>query len=343
MTTVRPGLGVGDLTEATDVTEGGALGAAFDSTGAPEVAGARYFEYTAAADPIASGHTPPVPLAIMPSGLTGDHSSGIEPFDLSDALGNATPGIVGPATSPALLASFLHIRPGEHVVTEAVATSELHIVLRGRGSTELANRGVPWATGDVVVFPAGLPAVHRAEPDADPVVIYRVTDEPLLRYLGVVPTEARFAPTRWPSADILRELERVAAAPAAADRNRVSVLLAGESHPQTLTATHVLWAMFGVLPVDAVQRPHRHQSVALDLIVDCEPGCHTLVGNRVDDQGEIVDPQRVDWEPGGAFVTPPGMWHSHVNSSGAPAHLFPVQDAGLHTYLRSLDIRFVGG
>ena len=43
----------------------------------------------------------------------------------------------------------------------------------------------------------------------------------------------------------------------------------------------------------------------------------------------------------GAFVTPPGLWHAHVNESGAPAHLFPVQDAGLHTYLRSLDIRFV--
>ena len=25
---------------------------------------------------------------------------------------------------------------------------------------------------------------------------------------------------------------------------------------------------------------------------------------------------------------------------GAPAHLIPIQDAGLHTYLRSLDIKF---
>jgi len=48
----------------------------------------------------------------------------------------------------------------------------------------------------------------------------------------------------------------------------------------------------------------------------------------------------VDWEAGGAFVTPPGMWHAHYNDSGAPAHLIPVQDAGLQTYLRSLDIRF---
>jgi hypothetical protein len=34
------------------------------------------------------------------------------------------------------------------------------------------------------------------------------------------------------------------------------------------------------------------------------------------------------------------MWHGHYNESGAPVHLILVQDAGLLTYLRSLDIRF---
>ena len=34
------------------------------------------------------------------------------------------------------------------------------------------------------------------------------------------------------------------------------------------------------------------------------------------------------------------MWHAHFNESGAPAHLIPIQDAGLQTYLRTLDIRF---
>jgi gentisate 1,2-dioxygenase len=98
--------------------------------------------------------------------------------------------------------------------------------------------------------------------------------------------------------------------------------------------------MVGVLPAGRVQRPHRHQSVALDLITQCAPGCYSLVGNRLDDSGHIIDPQRVEWETAGAFVTPPGLWHSHHNESGRPAYLFPVQDAGLHTYLRSLDIRF---
>ena len=306
-------------------------------------ADARYFEYTAAADPIRSGHTPRLPIRSMPSALVGEHPTGIEHFDLSADLGTATPGAEGPATSPALLASFVHIRPGEALRTTATATSELHIVLRGGGVTELADRVVTWSAGDVLVLPAGAPAVHRVDAvsESEPAVIYRVTDEPLLRYLGVSPVEPRFSATRWEAAEIRRQLDLVSSDPRATDRNRVSVLLAGASQPQTLTATHVLWAMFGLLPVGAVQRPHRHQSVALDLIVDCRPGGYTLVGDQVDERGDIVEPVRVDWEPGGAFVTPPGLWHAHVNESGAPAHLFPVQDAGLHTYLRSLDIRFV--
>jgi hypothetical protein len=31
-----------------------------------------------------------------------------------------------------------------------------------------------------------------------------------------------------------------------------------------------------------------------------------------------------------------------VNESGKPAYLLPIQDAGLQTHLRSLDIRFAG-
>jgi gentisate 1,2-dioxygenase len=107
--------------------------------------------------------------------------------------------------------------------------------------------------------------------------------------------------------------------------------------------THTLWAMLGVVPAGVVQPPHRHQSVALDLIVNCDPGCYTLVGKELNADGTIRSPQRIDWQAGGAFVTPPGHWHAHVNGSNRMARLLPIQDAGLHTYLRSLDIRFSGG
>ena len=74
--------------------------------------------------------------------------------------------------------------------------------------------------------------------------------------------------------------------------------------------------------------------MALDYIIECEPGCYSLIGDGIDDQGNVKNAKRADWSPGSAFVTPPGLWHSHHNESGKPAHLMPIQDAGLHTYLQ---------
>jgi gentisate 1,2-dioxygenase len=98
--------------------------------------------------------------------------------------------------------------------------------------------------------------------------------------------------------------------------------------------------MLGVVAPKTMQKPHRHQSIALDFISDCQPGCYTLVGTELDEKGNIRNPERVDWESGMVFVTPPGYWHSHFNESNEDAHVIPIQDAGLQTYLRSLDIRF---
>lgn len=65
------------------------------------------------------------------------------------------------------------------------------------------------------------------------------------------------------------------------------------------------------------------------------------MGWEIDSQGVIVDPIRCEWTPGGVFVTPPGWWHSHHNESDDIALVLPIQDAGLYTYQRTLDIRFV--
>lgn len=210
-------------------------------------------------------------------------------------------------------------------------------MLSGRGVVAVDGRQVRWEKGDFLTLPTGTEAAFRADDDA---AIYWVHDEPLLRHLGVRASEPRFRPTKYRGTDVVAELEHIASRPGANDKNRVGVLLANAEQEQTLTLTHVLWAMFGVLPPGQEQRPHRHQSVALDLILDAQPGCYTLLGTELDDRGRIADPIRVEWQAGGAFTTPPGMWHAHYNSSGAPAHLIPVQDAGLQTYLRSLDMQF---
>jgi gentisate 1,2-dioxygenase len=293
---------------------------------------AQYFEYSKAANPIGSGLISRVPLADFPHRLHEEGPTGVTPFDLSEQLGCA-----GPATSPALCANFIHIHEGESLETQPDAASEVYYVIRGQGRTHLAEGDISWEEGDFMALPGGSRARHDAETDA---AFYWVHDAPLLRYLGVKPSTPRFEPTLYPHEEAVAELEEVARDPKANQRSRVSVLLANEKFDQTRTISHVIWTMFGVLPAGRVQLPHRHESVALDFIIDCQPGCYTLIGKELDDEGNLVNPKRADWEPGSAFVTPPGLWHGHYNESGAPAHLMPIQDAGLHTYLRTLDIKF---
>jgi len=291
-----------------------------------------WHEYSQAADPVGSGLIPPVPLARFGPELHAGGATRVVPLDLSAEL-----GVPWPATAPSLLAAFVCLAAGDELTLDTTATSELLYVLQGSGSTELAGRDLAWSEGDVLVLPTGALARHRS---STATVFYRVDDSPLLAYLGATATTPRFAPTRFPAEVSRARLAEVAAEPDAATRSRVSVLLGHDAFPQTRTVTHTLWAMYGVLPAGRVQRPHRHQSVALDLIVDAPEGCYSLVGPTLDDDGAIVDPVRVDWQSGGAFVTPPGQWHSHHNESGTDALLLPIQDAGLHTHLRTLDIRF---
>ena len=292
------------------------------------------FDYRQAANPVRPGLTEPIPYRQWGPELHGQGPTGILPLDLSVEL-----GVQGPATSPGLAAHFIRIAAGEGVKAAANATSSLFFVLSGSGVCRCsAEQELPWQQGDLFVLPAGgdtplLKADHSS-------VLYWVHDAPLLDYLGVAPTQPRFEATHYSAAWLQAELLALANQPGSRNSNRISLLLANRDLPSTRTVTHVLWAMFGIVPAGCTQAPHLHQSVALDLIIDCQPGVYTLVGTELNANGEIHNPKRIDWQSGGAFITPPGHWHSHINESGEPAWLLPIQDAGLQTYLRSLDIRF---
>ena len=283
-----------------------------------------FYEYTKAADPMGSGAISKIPFANFGSELHESGSTRLIPLDISAEL-----GCVGPATSPALCANFVRILAGDVLSTNFNATSQLFYVIYGSGLTDFDGINIPWKTGDFVALPIGKETRHFADTNS---VFYLVHDEPLLRYLGAKANSQRFKPTLYTSEDSLRELDKVKKEAEAVNRSRISVLLANKAMDQTLTVTHTLWAMLGVLPINAVQLPHRHQSVALDLILDCAPGCYTLVGTKISAKGEIINATKVDWKPYSAFITPPGYWHAHYNESVREAHLIPLQDAGLQTY-----------
>jgi gentisate 1,2-dioxygenase len=296
---------------------------------------ARFYDYRVASNPLADGGVPPVPGVRFSASLHEQGPTQIVPLDSSRAL-----GCPGPATTPSLSANFLHVHSGDALATDANATSQLFYVLRGEGMSRVADAAgtvLPWSAGDLFTLPAGSPATHIAGEEA---ALYWVHDEPLLRYLGAAATRPRFAATLYRQGAIREALEAVLHDPESRKANRLSVLLGNHRFPREMTVTHVLWAMFGILPVGAVQAPHRHQSVAVDFVVDAQPGCYTMVGARLANDGSIADGERFDWERHSVFVTPPGLWHSHHNESGQPAHVLPIQDAGLHTYLRTLSILF---
>src|SRR4051812_24386099 len=120
---------------------------------------ARYFEYTRAANPIGSGQTPKIPLQQFPAALHETGTTGIVELDLSEPLGITH----GPATSPALCASFACIQPGDQLQTRPVSTSELYFVLRGSGRTAVEGHGtLAWGQGDFFVLPAGAASIHEA-------------------------------------------------------------------------------------------------------------------------------------------------------------------------------------
>ncbi|CAD6560041.1 hypothetical protein LMG28727_07031 [Paraburkholderia kirstenboschensis] len=293
---------------------------------------AQYFEYTSSANPIGAKLIPRVPYRSFLTSLYDSGPTRVVPLDLSAEL-----RCEGPATGPGLIANFVRILAGEKVSLNPNATSQVFYVLEGSGAVVQPKTSFQFAKGDFFALPGGAEAVLTADSTAR---LYYVNDAPLLAYLGVDVGQARFSPTLYPAVRAEEELLKVAAAPGAGQRSRVSVLLGNAKFPQTRTVTHTMWAMFGVIAPNTIQKPHRHQSIALDFISECKPGCYTLVGTELDEQGNIVNPERVDWEAGMAFVTPPGYWHAHFNESGENGYVIPIQDAGLQTYLRSLDIQF---
>jgi gentisate 1,2-dioxygenase len=292
---------------------------------------AQIFEYSKAANPIESGATPRIPIATFSADLYATGESRIIPLDLSKDL--RTPY---PATGPSLLASFVHINAGDRVTTAPNASSEFYFVIRGKGHTETVQGAIEWKSGDFIVLP-GSEAIHFASEDT---AFYKVDDSPLFAYLGARQDKARFQPTVYTREAVLAELEAAKNDPEASTRSRISVLLANKNFEQTMTITHTLWTMFGTIAPGTRQLPHRHQSVALDFVVNAQPGVYTLLGEELNEDGTIKDAVRVDWVKGSAFVTPPGYWHEHVNESTSDAFVMPIQDAGLHTYLRTLDIQF---
>lgn len=111
--------------------------------------------------------------------------------------------------------------------------------------------------------------------------------------------------------DMTDEVMRLRNEPGSEERNRCGILLATESTAKsTKTLSHVLWALYNLLPAKSFQKPHKHSALALDLAIYAPEGTYTMMGPDLNSQGDIIDPVRVDWATGGMFTTPPGVFEN---------------------------------
>ena len=194
--------------------------------------------------------------------------------------------------------SYLRICDGESLDTTASATSQAFFVIRGSGVSSSEHGDISWDQGDLFVLPVThKPTRHSAKADT---AIYWVTDEPLLTYLGVTPTKSKFRPTLFKRDTMLREVEAVKHQEGAEHRNRLGILLANKvTENSTKTLSHVLWSLLNTLPAKNAQRPHRHNSCAVDLCVSApESGVYTLMGPELDESGWVKNPVKCDWRTG---------------------------------------------
>jgi gentisate 1,2-dioxygenase len=231
----------------------------------------------------------------------------------------------------------VRVRAGESLTTDIQATWHLFYVLRGEGETEVDGESVQWKVDDVITLPHCERITHKARSDS---AMYWVNDNPLLRYLGVRPMRPIFRPVHYEAQWLRQQTENAAGEQDGKEHNRIGILLANPACPLTRTVTPTLWSLLEVVAPGAVLPPHRHNSVALDLAIKGCKGGFTLMGAGIDDEGRIRNPIRVDWDDASAFTTPGMLWHEHHNEGNDTAWVFPVQDAGLVTYDRILDIRF---
>ncbi|NET47407.1 MAG: hypothetical protein F6K09_01520, partial [Merismopedia sp. SIO2A8] len=239
-------------------------------------------------------------------------------------------------TSPNLLASFIRVTAGDTLPLSVAATSHLFYAIHGRGETHSEFGAIAWKAGDLMTLPMVRELRHYASEDA---ALYWVCDAPLLQYLGVMPNQARFQPALYTRERLDAELQK--AQESGGQSNRNGVLLSHPEFPQTLTLTHTLWSLYNALPAGVVQKPHRHNSVAIDYCVAAGPETYTLIGKEIDEKGQIIDPIKAPWVAGSVFVTPPGYWHSHHNESDTDAIVLPIQDAGLLTNMQILDFQYI--
>jgi gentisate 1,2-dioxygenase len=262
------------------------------------------------------------------------------------------------ASSPNLLASFIKIQPNNNCTKDFEiydknlsfnSSSNIFYVMKGNCEICLSNGNLDdygndsydsfdLSCGDIFISPFSKSFRIFNNSDDEDLYIYYINDSPLLNYLGSKANTRIFIPSVYSKEYLMSNLENLSNP----NNNRKGILLSNEDTEKigTNTITPVLWALYNELPPNTTQKPHKHNSVALDLCIYATDNekIYTLIGDELDETGKIINPTKVYWKTNEMFVTPPGLWHSHHNDDDTCAYVLPIQDAGILLYQRILGI-----
>jgi gentisate 1,2-dioxygenase len=249
------------------------------------------------------------------------------------------------STTPNLLASFIKlmkkddtIELNNNQVIEFNATSHLFYMISGKASVHIDNDPEKVVySGDLLITPC-FNSIKIKNLCEEELQVYYINDSPLVNYLGSKVDKKIFKTAIYSNDFLIQKLNELSNK----NNNRKGILLSNKDTEELgiNTITPVLWALYNELPPNITQKPHKHNSVALDLCIKCSDSenIYTLIGDELDENENIVNPTKVYWKEGSMFITPPGLWHSHNNDGSTYAYILPIQDAGLLLYQRILGI-----
>ena len=234
-----------------------------------------------------------------------------------------------PATTPLVLARYARIRAGEKLETNFAASGVIAYVMTGSGSVQCGTERIEWQAGDTFVLPGGMPHVYRAGDEH--AVLWLVTNEPQLAFESLrapAPGEAPTDPVHFPGEEVERQIELLYQIGRGEDIAGSALIFSSERQEAIRNVLPTLTVAMNSLPAGKSQRPHRHNSVAITLIIQGE-GCYS-----------IVDGRRKDWSQWATTITPATSVHSHHNGGSKTAMFLIVQDGGIYYFTRALGFEF---
>ncbi len=234
-----------------------------------------------------------------------------------------------PATSPLVMAYYAKICALEELKTNFKASGVVHYVIKGSGTTNTDGDSISWSSGDVFVTPGGCQQIHcAATQDA---IIWVVTNEPLLSFEKLRPPESGEAPTElvhYPAKEIKKQIDLIYNIGRGDDIAGSALIFSSDKQEASRNVLPTLTVAMNSLPPGVMQRPHRHNSVAVSLIIKGE-NCFSM-----------IDGQRKDWAQWATTITPPVSLHSHHNEGSEQALFLIVQDGGIYYHARAMGFEF---